>query len=153
MLILKNASKFAVVAIEANFSNANLSNARIIANLKSANLVGANLRNARAGANLKNQPMGLMRVHIKYAKLDKADLTNANFYLCDGRFASFIDANLTGADFSNCDLRGADFTGANLTNTNLTEAKLGSANFRGIKGKDTIIGLDKADGVAKAVFE
>lgn len=149
----ENASLYAVVAIDVNFRNANLSNARIIANMKNANLVGTNLQNARAGANTKNQPMGLMRTIIKYAKLDKADLTNATFNLCEARFASFVDANLTGADLTNCDLRKADFTGANLTNTNLTGAKLDGTIFKGIKGKDTIIGLDKADSASTAVFD
>ena len=97
------------------------------ANLNGANLILANL----TGANLTD------------AKLSHAYLTDANL----------IAANLTGANLIGAYLNGANLPAANLTGAYLTDANLTGANLAGakgwdsVKGKTTIIGLDKANGV------
>lgn len=149
----RDASLYGVVFIEADLSGADLSGALLVGNLGKANLHGARLENLRAGANMKNQSMGLIRLIITYARLDGAVLKNADLSVCDGRFASFAGADLEGANLTDCDLRAADFTGANLVGANFGGAKINGAVFRQIRGRDRIVGLDTAEGVAEAYFD
>ena len=53
----------------------------------------------------------------------------------------------------NVDLSNVNFTGADMTGANLTDAKLTGTVFRDIKGKDSLIGLDKARDSKNAVFD
>ena len=68
----------------------------------------------------------------EYAKLNKANLTDANLQ----------KANLEGVNLREANLKNADLTGANLEDANLTETKLQSANLEEVtvKTKD----LEKA---------
>ena len=72
----------------ANLRNANLSGARIVANLQRADLRGADLSNANMGADMKNQSMGLMRTVLRMAKLDGADMRGVNAMRVDAEYAS-----------------------------------------------------------------
>ena len=54
----------------ANLEGADLSGARITADLTNANLAAARLVGADLSADMKNQSMGLMRAVLRSAKLD-----------------------------------------------------------------------------------
>ena len=67
-----------------------------------------------------------------------------------------VDADLTGADLTRANLRKVALVRANLTNADLTRADLTGANLAGailrsIRGRGTIIGLNKAKNVDQAV--
>jgi uncharacterized protein YjbI with pentapeptide repeats len=54
---------------KARFNDADLSGARITADLAGAQLIGAKLTGANLGADMTNQSMGLMRALLPSAKL------------------------------------------------------------------------------------
>ena len=83
---------FGVTARDANFSGADLTEARPIGDFKGANLSGAMLVNLKGGADIKNQSMGLMRAVFVSVNLSGANLTGAT---------------VAGADFRNVDVSGA----------------------------------------------
>src|SRR5207245_2331984 len=68
--ILRDASLFAVIAYDADFSDADLTRARIISPMSHARFARATLSNANLGADPGNQSMGVM--------LTDADLTGAD---------------------------------------------------------------------------
>ena len=150
---LSKASLYGVVLLGANLRGANLSGALLVGNLGKADLEDARLEGLRGGANMKNQSMGLIRLRIQYARLDRAVLKNADLSVCDARFASFAGADLEGADLSRCDLRGTDFTGANLDRANFSGARIHGAAFLRIRGRDRSVGLDRAEGADDARFD
>ena len=153
MADLSDASIYGAVWLEAGLENADLSRALLVGNLSGARLNHARLLQARAGANMKNQSMGLIRLVFTYAILEGADLSDADLSVCDGRFAVFTNAILHGTNLSGCDLRHADFTGADLTGVNMAGAKLESANFTNIQGRETIKGLDQAEGFSDVIMD
>jgi uncharacterized protein YjbI with pentapeptide repeats len=149
---LSGASLYGTVMREANLRDADLSEAVLLGNLKQADLSGTDLTGLRGGANMSNQSMGLIRLVITNARLEGARMKNADLAVCDARFASFRSAELEGANFTECDLRQADFTGANLARADFSRAKLHGAVFKDIRGKDSIVGLDTAEGIDEAKF-
>lgn len=146
---LSDASLYGAVAIQARLEGADLSRAVLLGNLSEARLDGARLLHAKGGANMKNQSMGLIRLVMTYASLDRADFSDADLAVCDGRFARFTNATLHRVNFSDCDLRGADFTGADLTDADMTGAKLEGAIFANIRGRESIKGMEDAQAMSK----
>jgi uncharacterized protein YjbI with pentapeptide repeats len=118
------ASLYAVIMPDANFTDADLSNTRLVATAANAIFVRANFSHADVGADPRNQPMGVMRT----------DWTNANL----------SDANLTSVNLRKAKLTRANLTGADLTDADLTLADLTDAVFHNIKGRPTIKGLPQA---------
>jgi uncharacterized protein YjbI with pentapeptide repeats len=55
----------------ARLAGADLSKARVAADLTSASLVGASIADAQLGADMRNQSMGLMRAVLKSANLER----------------------------------------------------------------------------------
>jgi uncharacterized protein YjbI with pentapeptide repeats len=144
---------FGVVLVDGHLEGADLSSARLIADLNRANLEGAKLIRGRYGADMTNQPMGKLRTLMVNANLKKSDLTGSDLSGCDLKFSDLTGANLTDANLTDCDLRNADFTDANMTHTKLNKAMVAGAKFHGIQGKETLIGLESASGVKEALFE
>lgn len=123
------------------FRNANLSGARILAQLDRADFRDANLTDAKlswapymhrrsawgTGLNGSNFD-GAVAVRTSFAELSMkhASLRNANLQHTD-----FRDTNLSGADLSDADVSHADFTGANLSD----------AVLDGVRGRDLAVGL------------
>ena len=115
----------------ATLDGANLSGARITADLTGARLVGTVLTGANLGADMKNQSMGLMRAILKSSNLERAILRDADLSRVDLEFASLQNADLTnaslrgaalgGATLVRVTLDGADFNGADLASTRLIE--------------------------------
>jgi uncharacterized protein YjbI with pentapeptide repeats len=102
----------------ANLNLADLSDAKLSANLENANLWAADLKNANLrGANLKN-------ANLSSALLSDADLGGA---------AEGDRANLRGTDLTNANLAEANLFDANLTNAYLG-ANLKNANLGGVEG-------------------
>jgi uncharacterized protein YjbI with pentapeptide repeats len=130
---LRGTSLYATILIGADLTGADLTGARVIGALANAKLVRATLTDARLGADRSNQPMGLMRTDLTDADLSGATLTRA-----DLRKTNLARANLTGADVT-----GADVTGANLNGTIL----------RQVRGRDKLVGLDRAQNVDLALFD
>ena len=121
-------------------------------NLTLAKLTGANL----TFADLNSADLTLAKLTV--AELEGADLTSADLNGTKLKRSNLTLADLTGANLTAADLTGAklwraNLTNANLTNANLTGADLTKADLEGAtgwdtaKGKDTIVGLDKATGV------
>jgi uncharacterized protein YjbI with pentapeptide repeats len=131
--ILRSASLYAAILIGADFTDADLSGARIIATATGAKFVRANLSHADIGADPRNQPMGVMRTDFTNADLSGADLTGANL-----RKARLVRANLTGAIVTDADVSLADLTDAQLHQ---------------LHGRKMLRGLDRAFGVSDAHFD
>ncbi len=131
--ILRDASLYAVIMPGANFTDADLTGARIVATAVGAKFVRAKLEHADIGTDPRTQPMGVMRSDLTNADLSGADLAGANL-----RKAKLIRTNLTGANL----------TGADLSLTELT-----GATFHNIVGRDAIRGLDQAKNVDEATFD
>ena len=85
--------------------------------------------------------------------LVRADMSGANLTGANLVYTNLTDANLTNADLSAAYLSYATLTLANLTDADLTDADLTGAHLAGVKGwdtvkgKDTIVGLEQAQGV------
>lgn len=130
--ILRDASLFATIADYGDFSDADLTRARIVSPMSHATFARAKLTQANLGADPGNQSMGVMRTDATGADFTGADLSGANL-----RKALMIRADLTGADLTDAEVSGADLTGAILRN---------------IRGRERIRGLDRALHVDQAVF-
>jgi len=130
--ILRDASLFATIADDGNFSDADLTRARIVSPMSHATFARAKLTQANLGADPGNQSMGVMRTDVTGADFTDADLSGANLHK-----ALMIRADLTGADLTDAEVSGADLTGAILRN---------------IRGRERIRGLDRALHVDQAVF-
>jgi uncharacterized protein YjbI with pentapeptide repeats len=131
--ILRDVSLFAVIMPGANFTDADLTGARLVASATGAIFVRAKLDHADLGADPRNQPMGVMR-------------------------NDFTDCDFTGADLSNANLRKAkliraNFTKANVSGADVTLSDLSGAVFHNITGRETILGLSTAQNVGDAVFD
>src|SRR3989475_12448764 len=100
--ILRDASLFAVIAYDADFSDADLTGARIISPMSHARFARATLSHANLGADPGNQSMGVMRT--------------------DASGAGFIRANLSRANLRNVLLVRAHRTRPDLTHAALTRA-------------------------------
>lgn len=134
---LVGAKMFGVTARDANFSDADLTEARPIGDFKGANLSRARLVDLKGGADIKNQSMGLMRTVFTSVNLEGANLKGANL----GR--SRLDyANLKGADLTDVVLMGSDLSGANLTGATVAGAdfknvEVSGARLLSLKGQDS----------------
>ena len=72
----------------AKLDGADLSGARIVADLTGASLVGASIANGNLGADMKNQPMGLMRSVLRSANLKGVNARCADLSRVALEFAS-----------------------------------------------------------------
>lgn len=136
---LKNAGLFASQLREAKFDRADLSGARITADLSGASLRDAKLRSADLAADMKNQSMGLMRAILKSADARGADFDSANLTRTDLQFGKFAGANFTRASLEGAEAAGADFRGAILDQANfkdmdLTSARIDAAQEKALAG-------------------
>ncbi len=150
---LSGASLFSTQMMRANLKGANLSKARIVANLSHADLTGANLSGTDMSADMKNQSMGLMRLVLRSATLDKANLTGSKAGRADLEFASLRGANLENADFSGVEMAEADLTGANVRGLILDGADVTSSILVSLKNASEIIGLDTAKNRDQAILK
>lgn len=147
---LSGASLASTQMHRANLRNANLSRTRIVANLERADLRGADLRYADMGADMKNQSMGLMRTVVRMAKLDGADMRNANALRMDAEFASLRGALLDDANFHGVELTGADLSEASVAGLDVSGSDVNGAYLLQLVGKEKIIGLNKVKNLAAA---
>jgi uncharacterized protein YjbI with pentapeptide repeats len=95
----------------------------------------------------EEKPPG-MRPDLSGAKLNEANLSEANLYRADLgkvdlREANLSEANLSGADLGEADLREANLCKIFLKRTNLSEANLRGADLRGASLSEAH--LDRAD--------
>lgn len=89
---------------------------------------------------LRHRAALLSSVNLSSARLERADLREANFITADLsgadlrgadlRDADLTSADLSGADLQGADLRGADLVSAQLMDADLRQAKLQNANLR-----------------------
>jgi uncharacterized protein YjbI with pentapeptide repeats len=126
---LHRVSMESVIAIDANFSRADLSGVQApLANFDRANLSDANLESAvLQGAFLSN-------ANLDRARLMRSDLSKTNFRKASFAQADFTAAKLDGAILSDLCLRGATFTGASFAKADLNHSdlefmELPAANF------------------------
>lgn len=131
--VLRDASLYAVIMPGANFTDADLTGARLVTVATGARFVRAKLDHADLGADPRNQPMGVMR---------------NDFTGCD-----FTGADLSGANLRKAKLIRADFTNANISGADVTFADLSGAVFRHVTGRETLRGLNTAANVGDAVFD
>jgi len=136
-----------------NFASANLAQADLSgtnggwvyfngANLEGANLTGARLRGSNFDAYVDNFTI---RVNLRGARLDMADLSwstfeNADFTGASARGATFSGANFQQARVLGADLAGANFQGADLSDANFTGSKVGPdwrSSFSGARFENT----------------
>jgi len=101
------------------------------ANLEGATLTGARLRASNFDAYVDNMTI---RVNLRDARLDSADLSWSTFENADltgayARNASFVGANFQQSKVLRADLSNADFQGADLSGADFTGSTL-SANWR-----------------------
>ncbi|HEX8375367.1 MAG TPA: pentapeptide repeat-containing protein [Geminicoccaceae bacterium] len=123
---------------------ADLSGARLLANLDGASLRGARLTAVDGAPDMRNQSMGQMRASLRGAVLEGADLTGAELSRADLEFAKLAGAVLDRADLTRALLGGADFTGASVAGLDVTDADVSAAIFRRLTGKERLHGLDAA---------
>lgn len=137
------------------FSGADMTRARVMANLSGSDFRGAKMENvdfspleARPG---QGTITSMMKNVLKSCDFSGANLHHANFNRADLTFASFVGADLTEADLTGTDLSKVDFRGADLTGADMTGADLYGANLTGAKGLETVKGLSTATNYDKAV--
>ena len=83
----------------------------------------------------ENAPRSLkLKLSVKWAIQNDADLSGANLWCADLRGANLRGANLRYANLSGADLRGANLSDANLSGANLSGADLRYADLSGAKG-------------------
>jgi hypothetical protein len=111
-----------------------------------------------ACARAKAGSLSLQSANLAQCSLTGRQMAGANLKEANLRGAELIGVNLSGADLTGADLFASDLfeanlRGANLRGANLSDADLGGADLTGVmgwdtvKGKDEIMGLDKATGV------
>lgn len=137
------------------FSGADMTSARVMANLSGSDFRDAKMENvdfspleARPG---QGTITSLMKNVLKSCDFSGADLHHANFNRADLTFARFVGADLRDADLTGTDLSKVDFRDADLTGADMSGADLYGANLTGAKGLDTVKGLATATNVDKAV--
>jgi uncharacterized protein YjbI with pentapeptide repeats len=130
--------------LRARLDGADLSEARIAADLTGASLVGASVADGHLGADMRNQSMGLMRAVLKSANLERLNARGADLSRVDLEFASLRGADLTGASLKSAQLGGADLTGVTVIGTDFDGADLASAKLIDPIGLDQAKNFDKA---------
>jgi uncharacterized protein YjbI with pentapeptide repeats len=124
------------------FTGANLRGARIAARLDGADFSNADLTNARIGPNERTSEAGMAPASkMLSVNFSGATMAGTDIREVDLTFGRFAGTNLTGAKLIHVDLSRADFTGADLTGADLTDSNLEGANLTGVKGFDTVKGL------------
>ena len=73
--------------VRARLDGADLSRARVAADLTGASLVGASIADANLSADMRNQSMGLMRAVLKSANLERLNARGADLSRVDLEFA------------------------------------------------------------------
>ena len=131
--------------------NADLTRARIVADLTDADASGARFDGADLAADMRNQSMGLMRTVLRSATADGASFRDARAGRMDAEFTSFRGADLSGADFSMAKLAGTDLTGARVEGLILRGADVQSARLREMRGADSILGLGEVKNLDAAI--
>lgn len=107
---LRGATLYAAQLELADFSDADLTRARIIGGGRGVSFKNARLTGADLGADPANQGMVPVRAELPDANFDGADLSGANFTHAVLTSASFSGANITGARFDYAVLDGANIT-------------------------------------------
>lgn len=125
------------------FSRANLTRARVIAQLDYADFRRADLTEAnfspfeKPGNAVAAVPRNQLRgANFSGAKLQRSFMTSTILV-----FAKFLGADLRDADFRNADLTNADLNGANVAGADFTGANLSGANLSDLKGRNSAKGL------------
>ncbi|MHA1342348.1 MAG: pentapeptide repeat-containing protein [Promethearchaeota archaeon] len=113
---------------------------------KRADLRYANLERANlTGANLRDVDLTnaiLTSADLRYVNLEGAYLINADLRGANLRNAILTDANLIGANLTGVDLEGANLEGANLRYANLERANLTGADLEGANLKYKLLRID-----------
>lgn len=146
-------SLFQTQMMDAQLDGADFSNAMVGADMSRASITNAKFIDAMLAPDLTNQSMGLMRGVLKSARLDGASFKGANLRRSAFEFASLKGVDFEGADLQGAELSGADLTGANVAGANLTKADVNGAKLLGLRGKASMIGLDQAVNLDKAVTD
>ena len=147
---LKSATLNQTQLLRASLRGADLSHSRITADMSMTDLQGARFHEANMAADMRNQSMGLMRVVLRSAKLQGADLSFAQLSRADMEFAKLNEANLSNADLTRAKLGGANLTGAVVRNTVVSETDFDSSTLKELQGLDEMIGLATARNVNRA---
>jgi uncharacterized protein YjbI with pentapeptide repeats len=124
-------------------ARADLTGARLVADLTSADLRDATLSELRGGAAMRNQSMGLIRAVLTSARLDGAKLTRADLARAKLEFASLTGADLTETSLVGAELAGADLTGARITGADFRNADVSGAKLRTLSGLEAAKNLDQ----------
>lgn len=127
-----------------NFSNADLSGARIAARLDGAIFKGANLTDAIIGPQPAVWGSYAPRAVLNGCNFSGAILIRTNLSNTSLQYADFSSADLRGADLSKSDLSQADLSGADLAGANITDADFDGAKLIAVKGLDSAVGLATA---------
>lgn len=139
------ASMFAVVMNGTNLTGADLSNTRIIGELRDARMARAKLVDADLGADPANQGMVPVRADMSGVNLDGADLTGANLVHTVLTFASLKNATLAKARLNWAKMSGANLDGADVASADFSDADLDGTSLAGLKGADSATGLSEGE--------
>lgn len=137
------------------FIGANLKRIKVQAELSGANFHSADLSEADFHP-LEDRPgegtlVTLRKNVLKSCEFSEAKLISANFSDAVLTFSDMKHADLTGVNFSGADLSNVDFRSAILTGANFSGADVYGANFVGSEGFETILGLETALNLDKAL--
>jgi uncharacterized protein YjbI with pentapeptide repeats len=127
-----------------DFSNADLSDARITARLDGARFVGANLTNAVIGPQPAVWGSYRPRAIFDGCNFMGAVLSNANLNNASLRYTNFAGADLSGAKLKNSDFTKADLSGADLSGADVTNADFDGSKLDHVIGIGSAIGIDTA---------
>jgi uncharacterized protein YjbI with pentapeptide repeats len=127
-----------------DFSNADLSDARITARLDGAKFVGANLTNAVIGPQPAVWGSYRPRAIFDGCNFMGAVLSNANLNNTSLRYTNFAGADLSGANLKNSDFTKADLSGADLSGADVTNADFDGSKLDRVFGIESAIGLSTA---------
>jgi uncharacterized protein YjbI with pentapeptide repeats len=134
-----------------NFSGADLSDAHIASRLDGANFTNANLSRARMGTLVPTWGSYRPRAIFNGAKFSGASLHGADLSMAVMQFTEFRNADLRAANLKNCDFTKANLVGADLSGADISGADFDGADLTGIKGFDSVIGLAEAKNLDRAV--
>lgn len=133
------------------FVGADLTDAYIAARLDGANFTNANLTRARIGRLVPTWGSFRSRAVINSAKFSGATLVDADLSSAMMRFSDFINANLTNANLQNCDFTKANFTNADFSGADISGADFDGADLTGAVGMDRAKGLALAKNLDRAI--
>jgi uncharacterized protein YjbI with pentapeptide repeats len=131
-------------------AGADLTGALVLVRLARTDLRGAVLAQVNMGVN----PGALYPFagnDLSGADLSGADLSRADLQDVRLPFAMLAGATLRGADLRRVDLSYADLTGADLEGADLSGADLDGTVLHGVRGLASVVGLERARNLGKAV--